>query len=430
MTWYYAINGQQFGPIDEAELAQKLWAGVITADTLVWREGMDDWRPWREVAGTAAARPPAPPAFTVLNAPGEFAPASFRAQDARPVEFKFSGAWEGYFRVWIVNVLLTVVTLGIYAAWAKVRKKRWFYAHTTFAGHAFEYLADPKKILVGNIIVVVLFVLYSASPAISPVLQAVMMLLVLGLVPWFIVRSFLFNARNSAWRGIRLGFHGGYWGAVRVFILLPMLVPFTLGLIWPYIAKERRRWMTENHRFGTTPFSFDGRTGELFVIYLKGVLFFLPVIAGYFFMIFSTIRAAASAGGQPPAPEAMLMTMGPAMILILAGVPLAYLGTIFLRARLFSYHWSNTTIGPHAFRACLRARDLLFTQLLNTLVVALTFGLLWPWAAVRLARLQIESIDVVPGGSFDTFVAESQPPVSAIGEAAGDFLDFDIGFGV
>ncbi len=418
MNWFYAINGRQFGPVTAEEFAQKTDEGIIKPDTLVWREGMADWRPWSEVAGAAVPRQPegAPPMIAGSGgAAGE------------PLDFKFSGTWEGYFRVWIVNVLLTIVTLGIYAAWAKVRKKRWFYAHTSLAGHTFEYLADPKKILIGNIIVAALFLVYSLSAAISTFVQVGLALVVAVAVPWFIARSFLFNARNSAWRGLRFGFHGRYWGALRAYVLLPLLVPLTLGLMLPYMMKERRKWMTENHRFGTTAFGFGGTTSDVIKIYLKGVLFFLPVVAAYVsFFVMMGVSAAKGGGLQA---EQIGAGMAVAPVLFFIGIPLAFVGTIFLRARLFSYYWSTTTVGPHVFRGHMRARDLLGLQLLNSLVVSVTFGLMWPWAAVRTAKFHLESIDVVPAGNLDTFVAEAQPPVSAIGEVAGDFMDFDLGFG-
>ena len=37
--------------------------------------------------------------------------------------FRFHGNGAEYFRIWIVNFLLTLLTLGVYSAWAKVRKK-------------------------------------------------------------------------------------------------------------------------------------------------------------------------------------------------------------------------------------------------------------------------------------------------------------------
>jgi len=41
MNWYYASGGQQLGPVDEAKLQELLHTGVINAETLVWREGLD-----------------------------------------------------------------------------------------------------------------------------------------------------------------------------------------------------------------------------------------------------------------------------------------------------------------------------------------------------------------------------------------------------
>ena len=41
-----------------------------------------------------------------------------------------SGAAGVYFRIWIVNLFFTLITFGIYSAWAKVRKKKYFYGST------------------------------------------------------------------------------------------------------------------------------------------------------------------------------------------------------------------------------------------------------------------------------------------------------------
>src|SRR5258705_13530536 len=76
------------------------------------------------------------------------------------VSLRFSGQAGEYFRIWIVNVCLSVVTLGIYSAWAKVRRKKYFYGNTLLNGASFEYLADPKAILKGRLIVFGVFVLY------------------------------------------------------------------------------------------------------------------------------------------------------------------------------------------------------------------------------------------------------------------------------
>ncbi|MEX1058239.1 MAG: DUF898 family protein, partial [Natronospirillum sp.] len=48
----------------------------------------------------------------------------------KPIPVAFNGRGGEYFGIWIVNIALTVLTLGIYSAWAKVRNKRYFYGNT------------------------------------------------------------------------------------------------------------------------------------------------------------------------------------------------------------------------------------------------------------------------------------------------------------
>ena len=66
-----------------------------------------------------------------------------------PTPVRFTGNTGEYFRIWIVNIALTIVTLGVYSPWAKVRKFRYFYGNTSLADGRFDYHAKPKAILIG-----------------------------------------------------------------------------------------------------------------------------------------------------------------------------------------------------------------------------------------------------------------------------------------
>lgn len=79
------------------------------------------------------------------------------------VRAKFTGSASEYFGIWIVNVLLTIVTIGIYSAWAKVRRNRYFYGNTVLLGRAFEYHATGKQIFLGRAIVFVGLVIIARS---------------------------------------------------------------------------------------------------------------------------------------------------------------------------------------------------------------------------------------------------------------------------
>ena len=73
---------------------------------------------------------------------------------------KFEGSGREYFKIWIVNVLLTIVTLGFYYPWAKVRNRRYFYANSILDGRNFEYHATGKQLFIGFLVAMSLFVAY------------------------------------------------------------------------------------------------------------------------------------------------------------------------------------------------------------------------------------------------------------------------------
>lgn len=58
MEWFYAVGDKQMGPVNEEEFKRLAAEGTIRPDTLVWRAGLDNWRPYREVTAAAtSARP-------------------------------------------------------------------------------------------------------------------------------------------------------------------------------------------------------------------------------------------------------------------------------------------------------------------------------------------------------------------------------------
>ena len=188
----------------------------------------------------------------------------------------FQGKASEYFGIWIVNLLLSLVTFGVYSAWAKVRRKKYFYNNTLIDKVAFDYHANPIAILKGRIIAFILFALYVYGKGSSPILAAVLVLLFFLALPWLIVRGSLFNARNTSHRGLRFDFVGTVSKAARVYIGLPILTIFTLGLIWPYIAHERSQYLMSNHRFGLSQFDMSRVVKQFYKVYL--IIFIVPIM--------------------------------------------------------------------------------------------------------------------------------------------------------
>lgn len=70
MNWFYVNNGQQAGPVDDAQLAELVAAGKIQPDTLIWREGMGNWQPYRTQFPQPATAPGVPGVIGPLSGPG------------------------------------------------------------------------------------------------------------------------------------------------------------------------------------------------------------------------------------------------------------------------------------------------------------------------------------------------------------------------
>ncbi|MBU0603181.1 MAG: DUF898 domain-containing protein [Gammaproteobacteria bacterium] len=322
----------------------------------------------------------------------------------------FSGRGAEYFGIWIVNLVLTVLTLGIYSAWAKVRRMQYFYRHTTLAGAAFDYHGDPRAILKGRIIGFILLLAYNASFQFSLIAGLVVVTLLAIVMPALLMRSFRFRARNTSWRGLRFGFGGDSRGAYGVFLMWPALTLFSLYLLGPMWHQRLKRYQFDNARYGATAFSINAPVSAFYRVYGVAVAVFLLGGLAIGAFVWSLAR------GNPSA-----WIAGPFLFLALMLFIQPYLS-----ARLQNLVWNSMRLGPHRFVSRVSARRLYAIMLTNLIGVVCTLGLFQPFAAIRLARYRLESVTMVCDGSLDDFVAGQSQDVAAIGEETADLFDVDI----
>ena len=337
---------------------------------------------------------------------------------------EFSASTGEYFRIWIVNLALTIVTLGIYSAWAKVRKRRYFYGHTRIDGESFEYRANPLAILKGRLIAVALFAVFYAISHYAPLYIWALYLMLLFAGPWLVVRSLAFNAYNTAYRNVRFVFSGTYKTCLGLVLGYALLTVVTLGLGFPFLRRRLVQFAMESHSYGTTRFALAGRFKRLFIqpyFVVIGVSILLGVVLVAFFALVGVIAGAAKPGADKP-------TWLPAALI--AGVvvfyALLFLQAAYIRARTVNAVWNHLSIGPLRFESALRARDLIWLYFSNFLVVALTIGLATPWAAVRAMRYRASKTTAIASGPLDGFAEGQAQKVNVAGEEAADLLDFDL----
>jgi uncharacterized membrane protein YjgN (DUF898 family) len=135
----------------------------------------------------------------------EAASAALAAAPAAAVEapLVFTGVGGEYFRVWVVNTTFSPATLGIYSAWAKVRKVSYFSRNTRLLGDGFEFTADPIVILRGRLIALALFAFYTVAYDFSLTLGLIATVVLLALAPLFFAGAMRFRLHNTRWCAIR-----------------------------------------------------------------------------------------------------------------------------------------------------------------------------------------------------------------------------------
>ena len=332
---------------------------------------------------------------------------------------EFDGRAGEYFRIWIVNVALSLVTLGIYSAWAKVRTERYFYGNTRLDGVPFEYSAQPLPILRGRLIAAALFGAYLLTAQFAPIWNLAVVLLILVLTPLIIVSGLRFRARYSAWRGIPFRFAGGVGAAYGKFLGLPVLAAFTMFLLYPWVKWRQQHYVVTNHRFGREPFAFDAELGPYYAIYglafLAWMMLVVLFVVGVGAMAVADVDIEGSAG---------------AMAMVYAVVALMYLGYfamfVGIRTALTNLLWNHASLGPHRFRSTLGPWRVIGLFLGNAVAIVISLGLLVPWAKVRLAKYRAEHWTLIAQGDLGAFAADAQAELGAAGAEVGEAFDIDL----
>lgn len=336
-----------------------------------------------------------------------------------PEPFQFTGSGPDYFRIWIVNVALTIVTLGIYSAWAKVRRLQYFYRNTRVAGASFDYHGPPIAILKGRLIAFGLLVVYNVAEKVDYRVALLVAIPIAIALPWMLRQSLRFRLHYSSWRGLRFAFRGTLKGAYAAFMLWPFLTVITLYLLGPMWHQRLKRYQHDNSAFGTTPFRFSAPVGSFYRIYLVAGGVSVALIA-----VFAILVGGTHLFGTGKSEAAMYFVMF--AVFIAAFLVYSLLVGPYLLSRIQNLVWNHTTIGPHRLECRLRARKLAWIMISNLVLVVVTLGLFMPFAAVRLARYRMSCMTLLPATSLEEFVAGEQANVAAVGEELGEFLDLDL----
>lgn len=335
-------------------------------------------------------------------------------------------AW-AYTRLELKNFFLSVITLGVYSAWARVQRRKYVTQHTQLDGHAFDYVASPWVILRSRILVVGIFVASTLAEKLDPSLEIFGSLALVLAFPWAFAASTAFNARQTHYRGHPFVFFGSLRDAYVAFFKSYGLSIITLGIGQFVSAQLFSRFVGNNTSLAGRRFSFDQPRGPYYEV--GGAL-----AVSIFVMILSMVLLGFVLRGALGI-ETGVDELGPGFW-IQGGLAAAFcIGYVFvagaIRATLTNLFYEGLSYGPHAVLCDIKPRTLGGMYLANAAAIVGTLGLAIPWAYMRTYKYRMSCITVLAHGELVDPDAQALSSDGGESDAIGDaFLDIGFDFGV
>lgn len=364
-------------------------------------------------------------------------PAKALEAPPRTLALSFTGEGKEYFRIWVVNLLLSLATLGIYSAWAKVRRLQYFDRNTMLAGASFDFHGNPKAILTGRALALVLLVAYHYAFGFSTGFGLAVIGALLLALPYLMRGALRFRLGNTTYRGLWLGFDGPVrqaylaWLPPALVLLLPgvllSLYPtqpamaaavLPLYLFWPLMHARIRRFQHAHLLFGDQHSTYALGARRFYRPYIMaGALALLTVLVTGVVTAFVGIAAGA---GKIGAQVAALFTAVAAVyvVYLLAGP--------YMVVRVSNLAWSHTAFPGMRIRSTLPARGFMKLQTKNALLTVLTLGLYRPFAVVNVYRFRLAHVHIDVDGDIGTAAHMAGRRGGAAGDGAADGFGIDL----
>lgn len=301
-----------------------------------------------------------------------------------------------YFGILIVNLIFTILTLGLYYPWARAKNFQYLYGETEFAGSRFQFHGTGNEMFKGFIkaiaIVFVLGAVYNLSimsknGGIIVIGALVYALGLLTIIPLAIHGGLRYRMSRTSWRGIHLGYRGNLRELFGIWFKGFLLTVLTLGIYGSWFNISLTRYLLDNVRLGNVKFRYEGDGSEYFWLNVKGFILTILTFGIYSFWYARNVN---------------------------------------------HYYFNNTKLDQDGatsdFKSNLTAGDIFITGITNYFLIVFTLGIGTPWAILRQMRMTINNLELT--GPFDpeAVVQTEEDYSDATGDDLLDSLDIGLDF--
>ncbi|HDY7896037.1 TPA: DUF898 domain-containing protein [Vibrio vulnificus] len=379
---------------------------------------------------------------------------------------QFKGQGGEFFGIWIVNILLSVITLGIYSAWAKVRTKRYFYGNTFIAGDNFEYHAQPMQLLKGRLVALALVVIWVVANSFFPLASLVLLALFYVALPWLLWSNARFDSAMTSYRNVHFAFNGSLKEAymsilgrglaslliIAIYIAIVVasanasaMVATLLGfgtfvlmfVLYAWVVAGIHQYFASGYQYGDWKFVAKIETGFFLKTYCKAMLIgFLTAVA--FMIVMGTFVLGTDIMNIFAGEVDLLEGKGDfayVVVTYLVTITMSLGITAYTTTRIRNYVFSRLSATAEAqsetefrFASTFGVWDYMSLIVTNFLLQVITLGLARPWVMVRTSRYVASHTGVI--GDMDTLKATDQD--SAVKNAISDEVAqaFDLGLSI
>jgi uncharacterized membrane protein YjgN (DUF898 family) len=300
--------------------------------------------------------------------------------------FSFQGTGTALFALVMKNMMLTLLTLGVYMPWAKTERRKFLWQNVEIAGHRLRYHGTGKELFKGYLKVVLAYVLVALVSVMSDRMfgkaagnwvRLGLVLVILPLIPYAIWGSNRYLLSRTSWRGVHFRLEGGAGKYAKTFFSGFFLTLVTLGLYSAVMTNRLYRGATNHTGLGTKSFEYRGRDLAVFKLAMKGL-------------------------------GLSIVTFG--------------LYSFWYNAAIARYRLENTWFDGAHGELRMSGADLFGLWLLQVFGLTLTLGLAFPWITTYTLRFVLERMRFVGPIDFEhIYRAETQGNATADGLA--DALD-------
>jgi|GEM_PF-5119665 len=332
------------------------------------------------------------------------------------ISCRFAGTTAEYFEIWIVNVLVTVCSLGMYRPWANDRRREYFYKNTAVGKSALRYNGTPEKAIPMAAFVAALGVAGVVAALYQPILLAALAAIVVFAYPLMRHHALVRQSAATSYRGRALEYQGTVKDSYLCLLVLPLLSALAFFIPMGNVTRLAIAHRVEHLNYGDIPFASKLGGSEVWSALGATLGALLAVVGVIALMLMTPVPGSSTTAWTAAMAGDFGLIHAGAVVLFLVGISLPM---AVWRAHADKMMFSTLRLKAGvAFHSELETSTLVGIYVSNALVILCTLGMATPWAAIRIARYRVSAVKLICYADLDQLTGDKGATIISLSSAS------------